>query len=315
MQIILIVIWSFLCWLFRPLYKWFLHKTTRLSELQRICYGTTAGASRTLRIEECLAKSRTKGLKALMQHLYKLADEGKFHGKEGDDLVEYAVAGITRIKRIDYRLHREFLHSMGMCIDQLLGYHQLIYEVEKIRKVAYNSQNAIHEAKLLQLWSLMMPGRPLTARVCKDWGDIGFQGEDPKTDFRGMGILGLDNLLYFASEYSCVARHVLSHSHHPSYGYSFAIVGINLTSIAYNLLMAGSLKVHLFNYVKGKSDVRHFHQVYSYLFYEFDKFWLSEKPKDIMEFNKIREKFLLKIQIALQNHDTCFKVNPAIETI
>ena len=38
-------------------------------------------------------------------------------------------------------------------------------------------------------------GVPLLSRVTKQWQNIGFQGEDPKTDFRGMGILGLDNLL------------------------------------------------------------------------------------------------------------------------
>ena len=32
-------------------------------------------------------------------------------------------------------------------------------------------------------------------RVSKQWQDIGFQGDDPKTDFRGMGMLGLLNLL------------------------------------------------------------------------------------------------------------------------
>ena len=32
-----------------------------------------------------------------------------------------------------------------------------------------------------------MPGTPLKQRLTKQWGDLGFQGEDPQTDFRGMG--------------------------------------------------------------------------------------------------------------------------------
>jgi len=40
-----------------------------------------------------------------------------------------------------------------------------------------------------------MPGRKLESRVSSNWKDLGFQGEDPKTDFRGMGLLGLENLL------------------------------------------------------------------------------------------------------------------------
>ena len=32
-----------------------------------------------------------------------------------------------------------------------------------------------------------------------------------------------------------------------------------------------------------------------YLMFEFDKFWLAEKPKDIMEFNRVKNKFQKKI--------------------
>lgn len=46
-----------------------------------------------------------------------------------------------------------------------------------------------------QLWGLLMPNIKLESRITKQWGDIGFQGDDPKTDFRGMGLLGLVNLL------------------------------------------------------------------------------------------------------------------------
>ena len=34
----------------RPLVKWFLRQTTRLCELQRICYGETSGAPRTIAV-------------------------------------------------------------------------------------------------------------------------------------------------------------------------------------------------------------------------------------------------------------------------
>lgn len=41
-----------------------------------------------------------------------------------------------------------------------------------------------------------MPSVPLEARITKDWQRIGFQGTDPATDFRGMGMLGLRCLQY-----------------------------------------------------------------------------------------------------------------------
>lgn len=46
-----------------------------------------------------------------------------------------------------------------------------------------------------QLWKELRPDTPLNGRISKQWCEIGFQGSDPKTDFRGMGLLGLHNLL------------------------------------------------------------------------------------------------------------------------
>ena len=78
---------------------------------------------------------------------------------------------------------------------QIWGYQRLVREVEHLRSVPYDPNNLEHERGLLQLWSLLQPGVPLLTRVTKQWQNIGFQGDDPKTDFRGMGTLGLENLL------------------------------------------------------------------------------------------------------------------------
>ena len=42
----------------------------------------------------------------------------------------------------------------------------------------------------------MMPSEKLTSRVSPQWKELGFQGNDPATDFRGMGIFGLMCLQY-----------------------------------------------------------------------------------------------------------------------
>lgn len=41
---------------------------------------------------------------------------------------------------------------------------------------------------VLQLWSLLMPETALENRITSQWGEIGFQGKNPETDFRGMGM-------------------------------------------------------------------------------------------------------------------------------
>lgn len=40
-----------------------------------------------------------------------------------------------------------------------------------------------------------------------------------------------------------------------------------------------------------------------YLMHEFHKFWIEEDPIDIMEFNRVREKFRKRIVKQLQNPD------------
>ena len=50
-------------------------------------------------------------------------------------------------------------------------------------------------AVCLKLWRLLSPDTVLQSRVSKQWADIGFQGDDPATDFRGMGLLSLHNLM------------------------------------------------------------------------------------------------------------------------
>lgn len=44
--------------------------------------------------------------------------------------------------------------------------------------------------------------------------------------------------------------------------------------------------------------------VSGYVFHEFDTFWFAEKPKDIMEFGKIREKYRKKLVAKLKEKDT-----------
>lgn len=124
-------------------------------------------------------------------------------------------------------------------------------------------------------------------------------------------MLGLENLLYFAEEYNTAARHVLSHSIHPVHGYTFAIVGINLTSMAYNLLQQGAVKTHLYNLRASQLDLVHFHRLYCYLFYEFDKFWIACKPTSLMEFSSIYARFLNDILTQLNDDQTVFSMKQA----
>ncbi|XP_071538440.1 ELMO domain-containing protein 2 isoform X2 [Panulirus ornatus] len=303
--------WSTLYWWMRPLIKWVLRRTTRLCELQRICYGEYKGAQRTCGVEFSLKHSRTPAIQKCVKYMDGKCQECTL----SHDLIYYAVFAIVRIKNIDTKIHKRFTDTLGECLTQIWGYRQLTAQIECIRKELYNSSNPQHEEKLLRLWTGLMPGTPLEARMTKQWQHIGFQGDDPQTDFRGMGMLGLENLLFFAEQYPTAARHVLARSHHPKYGYSFAIVGINITHMAYSLLQSGDAKTHFYNASKRFLDVRVFNQFYCYLFFSFDELWRQEKPRDMMEFSRVRDKFEAQVKQKLKNPTAYLKCTSVLDNI
>lgn len=298
----------------RPLFKWLLRKTTRLCEMQRICYGEKHGAARSLGIEFSLIHSKRKELQDLIKFLDKMAEERKLHGKGLMMSVKGSVDTILLVKKIKPTVHASFVKAISRCIEHIWGYQQLKHEITLLARTQYDATNQDHEEKLLKLWQLLNPHTPLKSRVTKQWQDIGFQGDDPKTDFRGMGILGLDNLLFFASEYPSAAQHVLQHSLHPQYGYAFAIVGINLTSLAYHLFLDNVARTHVYNSCKSVPSLHVFHNFYCYLFYEFDRLWMKSKPS-IMEFSNVKTKFEDNIRSLLNNTSIQFRLEFSVDTI
>ncbi|KAJ4461562.1 hypothetical protein PAPYR_2157 [Paratrimastix pyriformis] len=68
---------------------------------------------------------------------------------------------------------RQFVHTFG----DLRVFGAL---VEQYRMKPYSRDNPDHEAKLLKLWDLMMPGQLRRGgRFSDDWAAIGFQGLPP----------------------------------------------------------------------------------------------------------------------------------------
>lgn len=281
--------------LVRPMWKWVLRKYTGKCELLRISYQYGDGAKRTKSIERSLKLSGVTYLKEL---------------SKADDIPDVSVATVEvmRLKTIVSEIHPRFMDCFQVCLCQICGYKKLKNEVDSVRKVSYSSDNPEHEEKLLKLWELMMPEVKLETRITDQWKDLGFQGDDPRTDFRGMGILGLHQLLYFATTYSEQSRRVLSRSNHPKYWYPYAVVSINITKVTFELLQCGALCTHYYNTSRDKPVLQEYHEVYCYLLYEFDKFWIDSEPKDIMEFGRLSKKFKKKVLCRLNDDPTTILV-------
>ena len=202
---------------------------------------------------------------------------------------------------------------------------QLLLDVNSRASTKYDSSNPTHEKKLMELFRSLLPDETLDNRISAKWKDLGFQGMDPATDFRGMGALALDQLYFFAKTQPGPAKKTLSSSHHPVHWYQWACVGINVTAFVLQLLRSRNLQLYLLraldNYhgpwpakerfrrcIENDQDYlliefgdespqpavvflrEKFNELFCWVFYKFDHEW-SEKGATIMEFPFFFAKF------------------------
>lgn len=196
-------------------------------------YGARDGSRRFMLVERSLELSKRPQIKHLVHCLNEITSHPLSENLIQEEIVDRAVKTILIAKKINNKNHPGFANGVGRCVEAIYGYKRLMTIVDEMRLIPYDSTNSLHENKVMEIWNNLMPDTKLEARITKQWQDIGFQGDDPSTDFRGMGVLALENLLYFTREYAGTARHLLSHSQHPKYGYTLAVVGINISHMAW----------------------------------------------------------------------------------
>uniref|UniRef100_A0A8C7D2G9 ELMO/CED-12 domain containing 1 n=1 Tax=Oncorhynchus kisutch TaxID=8019 RepID=A0A8C7D2G9_ONCKI len=275
--------------------KFVIRKVTGWCELQRICYNILlsflSSCARTLKIESSLRYSKNELCQsALSAH---------------PDSVEKTIDNIMTLKKIN-------ADTNPQCV---IG-HRSLYSRQSLLKDILPEMFRDFIFGKLCLWKTLRPDSSLTGRISKQRCEIGFQGNDPKTDFRGMGLLGLHNLLYFAEHDKATALQVLYDSLQPKHKwvptsydkaigspYSFVIVGINITDLAYSLLVSGALKTHLYNVAPEMPSLSHFQQTFCYLMQEFHRFWIENDLCDITEFNRVRSKLHRRVLRQLKNPD------------
>lgn len=182
----MLAIFSFFYAYVRPLIKWLLRHFTRLCELQRICYGAEYGAKRKKDVEKSLLLSRKPKIKELIRRLDDSVECKITVAEFQDLLVPHVVTTILKVKRVKPKIHVDFGPILGVCIESIWSYRRLCADVEDVRKTPFDNSDIEHENKLLKLWRLLKPDEPLEKRITKRWQDIGFQGDDPMTDFRGI---------------------------------------------------------------------------------------------------------------------------------
>ena len=172
----------------------------------------------------------------------------------------------------------------------------LRFELAPVLAIPYSESNPRHEAWLQELWELYLPLGPKhktpPERRTKAWGLLGFQGDNPATDFRAMGILGLRNLMEFGRACPIQANLIMRRSHEENQGlkwFGLAITGINLTSDLVRLSQNHELDAFYFTYGANWAS---WHALYSTMLIKFDELWQEVKPESVMAFSSIHSSFL-----------------------
>ncbi|KAL6560397.1 hypothetical protein OROGR_003956 [Orobanche gracilis] len=106
--------------------------------------------------------------------------------------------------------------------------------------VAYDSSNSEHQEALWALWRAAFPGEELHGLISEQWKEMGWQGKDPSTDFRGGGFISLENLLYFARNFPDLLRK--QEGNRALWEYPFAVGGINITFMLIQMLDLEAVK-------------------------------------------------------------------------
>lgn len=202
------------------------------------------------------------------------------------------------------------------CLNELNAVNLVRQYITNLKRTTFSNSNLEHIQLLNDLWNHLKPSSPRPS--CKvddsiqssDWSDIGFQGLDPSTDLRGMGILGLYQLVYLSKCHPNISCNILRESNHPTRYYPFAATGINITAFVTDMLdstrfYSRILKklrkydlqdMHSFKAKEIESDGLVFiNELYCEVFVTFNNMWVDKNPSNIFAFPSIFEEVKLVI--------------------
>eukprot|EP00455_Lapot_gusevi_P022600 TRINITY_DN23548_c0_g1_i1.p1 TRINITY_DN23548_c0_g1~~TRINITY_DN23548_c0_g1_i1.p1 ORF type:complete len:322 (-),score=81.68 TRINITY_DN23548_c0_g1_i1:14-919(-) len=269
--------------------KFTLRKLTGKSELQRICekclVDDRCDPNTTLQILDSLRRSRR--LRSLVKS--KLDSPALIPSQ--------FFAEIVATKKIASSVPA-FLKFQHVMEQSLLAHQQwwaLQVQLEERRKQVYQPDQ--HVALLRRLW-LVLQGDGQKAQLevdvlSVDWTQVGFQGANPATDFRGMGVLGLEALVYFAENHPR-NREILTESNTKQNWFSFAITHLNISYDVMLLLRQTDPATRKYFLQHGPTFATFF-QYSGDLFAKFHDLWKAENPPNVMSFQDIHNKFLRSV--------------------
>ena len=149
-----------------------------------------------------------------------------------------------------------------------LHYERLL--VFRISLCPLNDREPLHLRTLQTIYRKLTGTNLNVRRFGSHWEEIGFQGTDPADDIRGVGFLGLMQLMYFLDNHRTLplAREICGYSREKDHYVPFCVLSFNITQIALSALREGYLSK-----ICNKRDqvfvvVNEFHTAVFYRYYQ-----------------------------------------------
>ncbi|XP_021318810.1 ELMO domain-containing protein A isoform X1 [Sorghum bicolor] len=172
---------------------------------------------------------------------------------------------------------------------------QRLQNLKERLNIPYDENRHEHQESLRALWKISFPDTELTSFVSAQWKEMGWQGMNPATDFRGCGYVSLENLLFFARTYpqASFKRLMLKQQGtRATWEYPFAVAGVNISYMLIQLLELNSVRPKSLpgiNFIKVLTEHEDaFDVLYCIAFEMMDAQWLAMRAS-YMQFKEVLE--------------------------
>lgn len=149
----------------------------------------------------------------------------------------------------------------------------------------------------MQIWESLRPFRTITARKSVEWIELGFQADDPATDFRGTGLLGLLNLHKWVE--GSLGKEAFRVADTKGTDYFFASASIYLTMLTYELVKDRHIDASFWVDKPDTQILPSFQSIFTEIFRKFNDFWEQAQDKSMMQFNMNLIAFSNKVKSTL----------------
>nr|XP_054917396.1 ELMO domain-containing protein 3-like [Dermacentor andersoni] len=173
--------------------------------------GTVTFCSRIITYEEALCHFKERDLSSVMSAIRPVIQ------RRGIKLILHCLFGPPRLK-LGLVPARDFTFALAQC--------------------PFDNENTLHLEILQTIYRKLTNTVYDCPRYGSHWERIGFQGNDPATDLRGVGLLGILHLLFLTTGFGNIelVNDIYSLSRDREQNFPFALMSLNITKVSIEAL-------------------------------------------------------------------------------